>query len=443
MTLPRLKIRAFVLGITLLLFTGNLFSQAPEKFNYQAVVRNAEGETINSKNIGIQVSLLEGSATGTAVYVETHSVTTTKLGLINIVIGEGTVQQGTFSSINWSDDSFYVQVAVDENGGTNYKDVGVSQLLSVPYALYSNSSGVPGLPGPTGPSGAMGTTGPQGLTGITGAQGIQGLTGLTGMTGAQGLTGPTGLQGVQGPTGSTGSQGVQGATGLTGFTGPIGPTGPQGTQGIQGVQGIQGIQGSQGVQGPVGSTGPTGAQGIVGLTGPTGLQGIRGVTGAQGIQGITGLTGSQGIRGLTGPTGGTPQVAFESVTTTAASLGNTATITMLFNGVLLNEGNGYNASTGQFTAPADGVYHFDASIHLYSRNATAQVYIMKNTQAGSVILFQQSVDTHLYLNGSLNVELSAGDIVYVRVINDYPPIAVSNLSVERFSSFRGHALYFK
>jgi hypothetical protein len=44
-----------------------------------------------------------------------------------------------FSSIDWSANSYFVQIEIDETGGTNFKNMGISQLLSVPYALYAET----------------------------------------------------------------------------------------------------------------------------------------------------------------------------------------------------------------------------------------------------------------------------------------------------------------
>jgi hypothetical protein len=176
----------------------------------------------------------------------------------------------------------------------------VAQLLSVPYALYAETSGTPGPTGPQGPIGLTGATGPQGIQGLTGATGSQGpigLTGLTGPTGPQGLTGATGAQGPIGLTGLTGATGPQGIQGLTGATGSQGPIGLTGATGPQGIQGLTGATGATGAQGPIGLTG------LSGLTGAAGPQGIQGLTGATGSQGPTGLAGSAGTNGINGTNG--------------------------------------------------------------------------------------------------------------------------------------------
>ena len=124
----------------ILLITCVVFAQTPEKMSYQAVIRNATGDLVKNANIGIRISILQGSATGSAVYVETQAPTTNVNGLISIEIGGGTPVTGTFSGIDWSTGIYYLKTETDPNGGTNYTITGTSQISSVPYALYSKKS---------------------------------------------------------------------------------------------------------------------------------------------------------------------------------------------------------------------------------------------------------------------------------------------------------------
>ncbi|MBW2936569.1 hypothetical protein KXJ69_00535 [Aureisphaera sp. CAU 1614] len=117
-----------------------VFAQAPDKMSYQAVVRDASDVLITNTTVGMQISILEGSPTGTEVYVETHTPTTNDNGLVSLEIGDGTVVLGDFSSIIWGTGSYYLKTETDPTGGTSYSIEGTSQLLSVPYAFYSNST---------------------------------------------------------------------------------------------------------------------------------------------------------------------------------------------------------------------------------------------------------------------------------------------------------------
>jgi hypothetical protein len=121
------------------LATG-LLAQSPQKLSYQAVIRDASGKLIQSGNIGVRITILQGSVTGTEVYTETHAVVTNANGLVSLEIGGGTTS-GNFAGIDWSAGPYFLKTETDPSGGTNYTITGVSQLLSVPYALYSEKAG--------------------------------------------------------------------------------------------------------------------------------------------------------------------------------------------------------------------------------------------------------------------------------------------------------------
>mgnify|MGYP001060114682 CR=1 FL=1 len=129
-----------------------LWAQSPEKISYQAVIRNADNELVSNKVVGMQISILQGAADGNTVYVETHTPSTNVNGLVSIEVGAGTVVSSAFASIDWADGPFFIKTETDPTGGTNYTITGTSQLLSVPYALYTKTSGS-SIPWPSGPVG--------------------------------------------------------------------------------------------------------------------------------------------------------------------------------------------------------------------------------------------------------------------------------------------------
>ncbi|MCB9164388.1 MAG: hypothetical protein H6592_08140 [Flavobacteriales bacterium] len=130
-------------------------AQAPPRMSYQAVVRDGSNALVVNNTVSLRMSVLQGSASGTVVYMETHSAPTNANGLASIELGGGTVQTGTIEGIDWSNGPYFLRSETDPNGGSEYSIAGTSQLLSVPYALYAANS----EPGPPGPQGMPGTDG--------------------------------------------------------------------------------------------------------------------------------------------------------------------------------------------------------------------------------------------------------------------------------------------
>lgn len=129
-----------LLILTTLLISSTIFAQAPNEMSYQTVIRNSSNALVTSQGVGIQISILQGSSTGSAVYVERHFPNTNANGLASFEIGTGNVMSGTFASINWGTGTYFIKTETDPNGGSNYTITGTSQLLSVPYALHSKTA---------------------------------------------------------------------------------------------------------------------------------------------------------------------------------------------------------------------------------------------------------------------------------------------------------------
>ena len=305
--------KVILLIAILLIDFGFVAAQAPQGINYQAVARGTTGLELQLTPLVVRLGIYSDLNATIQVYEESHAVTTNAFGLFNVVIGQGTqISPTAFNTISWGTGSYFLKVEID--GGTGFTNMGTTQLLSVPYALFAQNSanGPTGLQGPTGAIGATGPvstvagpTGPAGINGLNGATGLIGPTGaastVAGPTGPAGINGLNGATGATGLTGATGIQGITGATGITGLQGLIGATGLSGATGIQGVTGVTGVQG---LTGATGLTGVTGIQGVTGATGITGLQGVTGATGA------TGTPGSLSAWGLTGTTGTVDGVNF-------------------------------------------------------------------------------------------------------------------------------------
>lgn len=133
------KIILSVLAIAALSFS--VWAQSPEAFKYQAVVRDASQNVIPNQAVGMRLTIMQGSTSGTVAYQETFAPTSNSYGLVNLEIGTGTVVSGTFASIDWANGPYFIETAMDATGGTNYVVMGASQLVSVPYALYSKVAG--------------------------------------------------------------------------------------------------------------------------------------------------------------------------------------------------------------------------------------------------------------------------------------------------------------
>ncbi len=127
----------FILCLTIATY---LCAQTPQNMSYQAVVRNASGQVLANKLVGLKISIIQTEVSGVVVYSETHTPTTNDNGLIGIEIGGGTMVAGSFAEIDWTKGPYFVQSEIDTDGATNYTTTGVSQLMSVPYALHAKTA---------------------------------------------------------------------------------------------------------------------------------------------------------------------------------------------------------------------------------------------------------------------------------------------------------------
>jgi hypothetical protein len=165
----------------------------PMMFYYQGQVLDNDDNPLSLTTIALQVTLVSDSITAPPAYVESHNTTTDEQGRFNIIIGQGLASYGEIESVNWASGSVWIKCNIDITGGSDYEPFGITQLLSVPYAIRAGyAENIQNIQGPVGPQGPEGIQGP---TGPTGAQGIQGPQGIWGNTGATGPAGPTGPAG--------------------------------------------------------------------------------------------------------------------------------------------------------------------------------------------------------------------------------------------------------
>jgi hypothetical protein len=116
-----MKRELFFWGAVLL--TANIFAQATQTMSHQAVIRNSNDDLVASSPIGMRVSILQGSETGTPVYVETHSSATDEEGIVSIELGSGQAVGGAFSDVDWSAKTIFLKTETDPSGGTDYSTI--------------------------------------------------------------------------------------------------------------------------------------------------------------------------------------------------------------------------------------------------------------------------------------------------------------------------------
>ncbi len=123
--------------LSLFVFEAAIQAQAPQLLNYQGVARNGFGNALPNRQMTLRLSIRNGSSSGTVVYSETRTVTTNGGGLYSVQIGStGTsATTGSIATINWQVGTKFLQVEVDPDAGTNFVDLGTTQLVSVPYAM--------------------------------------------------------------------------------------------------------------------------------------------------------------------------------------------------------------------------------------------------------------------------------------------------------------------
>ncbi|NND06552.1 MAG: hypothetical protein HKN87_09245 [Saprospiraceae bacterium] len=171
-------------------------------FNYQAVLRNSEGEVLSSQPVRLQLSIREGSANGVAVYEEVHELPTNPYGTVSLIVGQGFDQSGHMDSLRFDDNSYFFHVELDEDMTGQFVDFGTDMIRPVPLAMFA-MNGPAGAVGPPGEKGEPGTPGEQGEPGPIGEKGDPGPPGPKGDGGEVGPPGPKGEKGDPGTSGDT------------------------------------------------------------------------------------------------------------------------------------------------------------------------------------------------------------------------------------------------
>jgi len=125
-------------AVTFCLFT--VLSQVPQGIKYQAVARDATGQVLADSDISIKIIIHSGSAVGTTDYTEVHYLKTNRLGLFDLSIGNGETLLGQFDQIDWAREEKWLEIAISTAGSGKFQSLGVSRMLSVPYALHALSA---------------------------------------------------------------------------------------------------------------------------------------------------------------------------------------------------------------------------------------------------------------------------------------------------------------
>lgn len=129
-----------ILLVAFLLIISFCEAQTPQTISYQGVARDSNGTVLASRTVQIKLSIHSVSENGIVVFSEKHLVTTSNLGLFNILIGNGTPVISFLSAVDWGNGAKFLQVELDPLGGDNFANMGTIQLNSVPYALYAGTS---------------------------------------------------------------------------------------------------------------------------------------------------------------------------------------------------------------------------------------------------------------------------------------------------------------
>ncbi|MBF8456574.1 hypothetical protein IV494_05205 [Kaistella sp. G5-32] len=402
-----------LLSITAIIFGVMLtFAQAPEKFSYQAIIRNASNALVTNANVGMKISILKTSAAGTVVYSESQTAMTNLNGLVSIQIGAGTPITGTIAGINWGSDSYYIKTETDPAGGTNYTIAGTTQLLSVPYALYSKNSGSgSGLTLPYAGTSAVDNINQFKITNTSASlysAGVFENTNLANFSGAvvgnNLSTGGFGT-GVVGTANSNSTSNL--SAGVTGYLLGTGTTGA----GFYGY-----AENGYGIY-----SATTNGKGVLGFSDGTGTAGYfqSGATGyAFRTFGALKLTniGEGAGKVLTSDAAGnatwqngTPKVHFSSTGgSTQATPNGILTVINSWTGLDESGGANYNAATGEYTIPVTGYYAVKAQMSFVSSNTLAgpqaAVRIQVDASTVKTAYSNNSIVGEFYSDASVNIE---------------------------------------
>lgn len=132
--------------VLLVLISVHCFSQVPQGFNYQAVLRDSQGNLRVGEEVILKIAILKTSSDGEIIYAEEHQAVTNNLGLVSLTIGGGNPTTSLFTEIDWNTGVFYLGIEIFNQETGSFELLGISQLLSVPFSMYAKESGLKNLP---------------------------------------------------------------------------------------------------------------------------------------------------------------------------------------------------------------------------------------------------------------------------------------------------------
>jgi hypothetical protein len=133
--------KKYILTIILAcIYSGN-FAQSPQGIPYQSALRNSSGSILANQSVTMRFTIIDSAINGTVVFQETHTANTNAQGIVSVNIGQGTPSTGTLAQVNWAKNYKFLQIEMDPTGGNTYTILGTQQMMSVPYALFSNTAG--------------------------------------------------------------------------------------------------------------------------------------------------------------------------------------------------------------------------------------------------------------------------------------------------------------
>ena len=144
-------IKSILLSFICLFMSMQAYSQAPDAFQFQALVRNTSGELLVNTKVSVTFKIHQDMPVGTVVFSETHAnISTSAAGIACLQIGKGTATVNSLSKVNWSDGPYFLETLIDYGNGS--VNLGTQQLLSVPFAQYAKNADNVKLKSPNGKS---------------------------------------------------------------------------------------------------------------------------------------------------------------------------------------------------------------------------------------------------------------------------------------------------